>query len=55
MGKTLFIHPLTSIIVLLVGGVVGGIIGLLFSIPAYVLIKITFNHLYLYKEEVSQV
>jgi predicted PurR-regulated permease PerM len=54
MGKTLFIHPLTSIIVLIIGGIMGGIIGLLFSIPAYVLIKITYDHLYRYHDEVSQ-
>jgi predicted PurR-regulated permease PerM len=46
MGKTLFIHPLTVILILLIGGAMGGIIGLLFAIPAYLFLKLLFIYLY---------
>ncbi len=44
MGKELYIHPLTVLIILLGAGYVLGIIGLLFSTPIYVLIKLLFKH-----------
>ncbi len=44
MGKKLYIHPLTVLIILLGAGYVLGFIGLLFSTPIYVLIKLLFKH-----------
>ncbi|EOL49400.1 AI-2E family transporter [Enterococcus caccae] len=39
MGKSLNIHPLTIILVLIASGSVGGIIGMLICIPVYAVIK----------------
>ena len=39
-GKQLSIHPLTTIILVLVGGDIAGIIGILLIIPIYMIIKI---------------
>lgn len=39
MGKSLNIHPLTIILVLIAAGSVGGIIGMLICIPVYAVIK----------------
>ena len=40
MGKSLSIHPLTIILVLIAAGSIGGIIGMLICIPVYAVIKI---------------
>lgn len=40
LGKALYIHPLTIILVLLSGGLLYGILGLLFATPIYVMLKI---------------
>lgn len=45
-GKQLDIHPLTTIILLLVGGDFYGILGVLLAIPAYMVIKIIFIRVY---------
>lgn len=46
LKKKLFIHPLTVIFILLITGALWGIFGLLISIPAYAILKITITHLY---------
>lgn len=48
MGKKLDIHPLTIIFVLLVAGNFGGILGLIFAVPAYALLKVVVTHMYRY-------
>lgn len=45
-GKKLDIHPLTTIILVLVGGDLGGIIAILLIIPAYMTVKIVVTMLY---------
>lgn len=45
-GKQLDIHPLTTIILVLVGGDLAGILGMLLVIPLYVIIKIIFKKVY---------
>jgi predicted PurR-regulated permease PerM len=45
-GMKMDIHPLTTILVLLIGGDLLGIIGILAAIPIYMLIKISFVHIY---------
>ncbi|WP_054955067.1 AI-2E family transporter [Paenibacillus dakarensis] len=45
-GKQLDIHPLTTIILLLVGGDFYGILGVLLAIPAYMVIKIVVTRVY---------
>ena len=37
MGKTLDIHPLVVLVVTALGGLVGGIVGLILAVPAYVI------------------
>lgn len=51
MGKHLFIHPLTTILILLIGGSLWGIWGLLLATPAYALTKVLFTHTYRFIEE----
>jgi predicted PurR-regulated permease PerM len=46
MGKTMFIHPITIIFVLLTAGSLFGIVGVIFGIPAYALIKVLVSHFY---------
>jgi putative heme transporter len=39
MGKSLDIHPLTVLVVTALGGLVGGIVGLILAVPAYVIFE----------------
>ncbi|VEF48216.1 putative autoinducer -2 export protein AI-2E [Bacillus freudenreichii] len=48
MGKKLNIHPLTIIFVLLVAGKFGGLLGLIFAVPVYALLKVIVSHMYRY-------
>jgi predicted PurR-regulated permease PerM len=43
MSETMDIHPLTVVLAMLVGGVLGGFAGLLLAIPAAAAIKVIFN------------
>ncbi|MCQ4088348.1 AI-2E family transporter [Saccharibacillus sp. JS10] len=45
-GKQLDMHPLTVIVLLLVGGDVMGILGMLICIPIYMVVKIAIRHIY---------
>lgn len=45
-GKQLDIHPLTTIVLILVGGDFFGILGILLAIPAYMIIKIIVVRIY---------
>lgn len=45
-GKQLDIHPLTTIVLLLVGGDFYGILGVLLAIPAYMVVKIVVTRVY---------
>jgi predicted PurR-regulated permease PerM len=46
MGKSLDIHPLTIILVLLVAGSLGGFLGLLLAVPTYAVLKVIVSHAY---------
>ncbi|TCP62650.1 putative PurR-regulated permease PerM [Baia soyae] len=46
MGKSLKIHPLTIILVLLVAGSLGGFLGLLLAVPTYAVSKVIVVHAY---------
>ena len=46
MGKTLKIHPLTIIFILLSAGNLLGIIGVILGISAYAILKVLISHLY---------
>ncbi|MGO4545648.1 AI-2E family transporter [Paenibacillus sp. 2TAB23] len=45
-GKQLDIHPLTTIILVLVGGDIAGILGILLIIPIYMILKIVYRKVY---------
>jgi predicted PurR-regulated permease PerM len=45
-GKKLSIHPLTTIVLVLVGGDIAGIVGFLLVIPVYVIVKIVAVKMY---------
>lgn len=45
VGKTLHMHPLTIILVLLVGGELAGIVGLVLAVPVFAVGKVIFQHL----------
>jgi predicted PurR-regulated permease PerM len=44
-GKTLKVHPLTIIIVLLVAGKIGGIIGVILAVPTYAVTKVVVQNI----------
>lgn len=48
MGRKLNIHPLTIIFVLLIAGKFAGLLGLIFAVPAYALLKVIASHMYRY-------
>ncbi|MCZ8512662.1 AI-2E family transporter [Paenibacillus filicis] len=51
-GKRLDIHPLTTIVILLVAGDIAGILGVILAIPLYMVVKILIARLYsLFLEE----
>ena len=46
MGKSLHIHPITIIFVLLTSGSLFGVAGVVLGIPGYALLKVVFTHLF---------
>lgn len=53
MGKTLDIHPLTIITVLLAAGNIAGFLGILVAIPAYAVIKAVVSNIYEYRLDIK--
>ncbi|WP_235941662.1 AI-2E family transporter [Paenibacillus puerhi] len=45
-GKRLDVHPLTTVILLLVAGGIAGLLGVILAIPAYMVVKIIFVRIY---------
>ncbi|MBJ6362994.1 AI-2E family transporter [Paenibacillus sp. GCM10012307] len=48
VGRTLHMHPLSIIFVLLVGGQVAGIIGMILAVPIYAALKVVLQHIFAY-------
>lgn len=46
IGKSLQIHPLTIIILLLVAGKIAGILGMILAVPTYAIVKVLINFLH---------
>ena len=46
IGKSLQIHPLTIIILLLVAGKISGILGMILAVPAYAIVKVLINFIH---------
>lgn len=53
MGKTLDIHPLTVITVILAAGNIAGFLGILLSIPAYAVGKVILKNIYERRKEIK--
>lgn len=55
MGKTMFIHPITIIFVLLTAGSLFGIAGVILGIPMYALLRVLVSHFFkLFKRRYNQ-
>ncbi|RKP55139.1 AI-2E family transporter [Cohnella endophytica] len=48
VGKTMRMHPLTIILVLLVGGELAGVVGLILAVPFYAAMKVVVQHVAAY-------
>jgi predicted PurR-regulated permease PerM len=48
VGRTLHMHPLLIIFVLLIGGELAGIAGLILAVPFYAALKVIFQHMWVY-------
>ncbi|MEX1031515.1 MAG: AI-2E family transporter [Paenibacillaceae bacterium] len=48
VGRTLHMHPLLIIFVLLVGGELAGIVGLILAVPFFAVLKVIFQHMWVY-------
>ena len=55
MGKSLHIHPITIIFVLLTAGKLFGVMGVILGIPGYAVVKVFASHIvYLYKRRYNK-
>lgn len=52
MGKSLDIHPLTVITIILSAGSLAGLWGIILAIPAYAVVKSILRNIYAYREEI---
>lgn len=48
VGRTLHMHPLSIIFVLLVGGQVAGVLGMILAVPIYAALKVVLQHIFGY-------
>ncbi len=46
MGKKLAVGPLSVVLVILVAGRMAGLLGMILVLPIYIILRITFNHIY---------
>lgn len=46
MGKSLKVHPITIIFVILTAGNLFGVVGILLAVPGYAVLKVVFTHLF---------
>lgn len=53
MGKTLSIHPLTIITVILAAGNLGGFVAILIAVPTYAVIKTIVRNVYTHRQSIS--
>lgn len=44
LGSTLYIHPLTVILILWISGLLFGVLGLVIAVPVYAILKVVFRH-----------
>lgn len=48
VGRTMHMHPLTIIFVLLVGGELAGVVGMILAVPVYAALKVVAQHVFAY-------
>ncbi|WP_059049478.1 AI-2E family transporter [Paenibacillus senegalimassiliensis] len=54
MGKSLSIHPITIIFVILTAGNLFGVLGIILAVPGYAVLKVIFSHLFQWFERRSR-
>ncbi|WP_019635911.1 AI-2E family transporter [Paenibacillus fonticola] len=54
MGKTLRVHPITIIFVILTAGNLFGVLGIILAVPGYAVLKVIFTHLFQWFEQRSK-
>ncbi|MBC2391144.1 AI-2E family transporter [Listeria booriae] len=53
MGKTLKVHPITILFVILVAGKLFGVLGVIFAVPGYAVLKVIVTHMFIWFKRVS--
>ncbi|PZG40702.1 AI-2E family transporter [Listeria ivanovii] len=53
MGKTLKVHPITILFVILVAGNLFGVLGVIFAVPGYAVLKVIVIHVFIWFKRVS--
>lgn len=53
MGKTLKVHPITILFVILVAGNLFGVLGVIFAVPGYAVLKVIVTHVFIWFKRIS--
>ncbi|EFP0928715.1 AI-2E family transporter [Listeria monocytogenes] len=53
MGKTLKVHPITILFVILVTGNLFGVLGVIFAVPGYAVLKVIVTHVFIWFKRIS--
>nr|WP_163654819.1 AI-2E family transporter [Listeria sp. PSOL-1] len=53
MGKSLKVHPITILFVILVSGKLFGVVGVIFAVPGYAVLKVLVTHVFIWFKRVS--
>ncbi|EHM8198807.1 AI-2E family transporter [Listeria monocytogenes] len=53
MGKTLKVHPITILFVILVAGNLFGVLGIIFAVPGYAVLKVIVTHVFIWFKRIS--
>lgn len=53
MGKTLKVHPITILFVILIAGNLFGVMGVIFAVPGYAVLKVIVTHVFIWFKRVS--
>lgn len=53
MGKTLKVHPITILFVILVAGNLFGLLGVIFAVPGYAVLKVIVTHVFIWFKRIS--
>ncbi|WP_088810580.1 MULTISPECIES: AI-2E family transporter [Listeria] len=53
MGKSLKVHPITILFVILVSGKLFGVLGVIFAVPGYAVLKVIVTHIFIWFKRVS--